>query len=123
MATTVQLNDWSYDSGPTIHVCNDKNLSKDYEIALLKKVRTGNASTVTFLDKGSVEVHLTCENDWLSTNVLHVPQTRRIWCRMLFGEKKAVIEFDKLILTKCGVFVGKGYYYDGMSNFVLMQAL
>ena len=33
---------------------------------------------------------------------------------------KAVLESDKLILSKCGVFVGKGYSYNGMYKLSLI---
>ncbi|KAL0307234.1 UNVERIFIED_CONTAM: hypothetical protein Sradi_6140700 [Sesamum radiatum] len=60
MATTVQSNDWWYNSGATIHVCNDKNMFKNYEIAAEgQKVLMENANTTTVLEKGSVEVHFT----------------------------------------------------------------
>ncbi|KAL0451904.1 UNVERIFIED_CONTAM: hypothetical protein Slati_1168500 [Sesamum latifolium] len=121
MATTVQSNDWWYDSGATIHVCNDKNLFKDYEIATEgQKVLMGNANTAAVLGKGSVEVHFTSGKKLLLTNVLHVPEIRKnLVSAALLCKKglKAVIESDKLIFTKSGVFVGKGYYCDGMFKF------
>ncbi|KAL0434942.1 UNVERIFIED_CONTAM: hypothetical protein Sradi_0202100 [Sesamum radiatum] len=117
MATAVQSNDWWYDSWATIHVCNEKNIFKDYEIATERqKVLMGNANTAAVLGKGSVEVHFTLGKKLL-TNVLHVPEIHKnLVSAALLCKKglKAVIESDKLIFTESGVFVGKGYYCDGM---------
>ena len=33
MATTYKIADWWYDSGARVHVCNDKNLFKNYKFA------------------------------------------------------------------------------------------
>ena len=33
MAYVSNTNDWWYDSGATIHICNDKNQFKNYEVA------------------------------------------------------------------------------------------
>ncbi|KAL0355682.1 UNVERIFIED_CONTAM: hypothetical protein Sradi_4015100 [Sesamum radiatum] len=104
MATTIQSNDWVYDSGATIHVCNDKNLFKDYEIATEgQKVLMRNANTTAILGKGSVEVHFTSGKKLLLTNVLHVPEIRKnLVSAALLCKKglKVVIESDKLIFTK-----------------------
>ncbi|KAK4397749.1 hypothetical protein Sango_1250400 [Sesamum angolense] len=101
MATTVQSNDWWYNSGATIHVCNDKNLFKDYEIAAEgQKVLMENANTTTVLEKGSVEVHFTSGKRLLLTNVLHVPKIRKnLISAALLCKKglKAVIKSDKLV--------------------------
>ncbi|KAL0455580.1 UNVERIFIED_CONTAM: hypothetical protein Slati_0897200 [Sesamum latifolium] len=76
-----------------------------------------NANTAAVLEKGSVEVHFTFGKKLLLTNVLHVPEIHKnLVSAALLCKKglKAVIESDKLIFTKSGVFVGKGYYCDGM---------
>ncbi|KAL0463234.1 UNVERIFIED_CONTAM: hypothetical protein Slati_0211000 [Sesamum latifolium] len=72
MTTAVQSNDWWYDSGATIHVCNDKNLFKIMRLQqkdkrFLWKCKHGSS-------KGSVEVHFTSGKKLLLTNVLHVPE-------------------------------------------------
>ncbi|KAL0324715.1 UNVERIFIED_CONTAM: hypothetical protein Scaly_2438600 [Sesamum calycinum] len=90
--------------GATIHVCNDKNLFKHYEIvAEGQKVLMGNTSTTTILEKGSVEVHFTSGKRLLLTNVHHVPEIHKnLVSTALLCKKglKAVIESDKLIFTK-----------------------
>ncbi|KAL0423391.1 UNVERIFIED_CONTAM: hypothetical protein Sradi_0873900 [Sesamum radiatum] len=118
MATTVQSNDWWYEFGATIHVCNDKNLFIYCEIAREgQKLLMGNENTAAVPGKGSVEVHFTSGKRLLLTNVLHVPKIRKnLVSAALLCKKglKAIIESEKLIFTKSGVFVGKGYYCNGM---------
>ncbi|KAK4385414.1 hypothetical protein Sango_2665400 [Sesamum angolense] len=118
MAAAVKSFDWWYDSGATVHVCNDKNQFKYYEDAAEgQQVLMGNANTTTVLGKGNVEVQFTSGKKLLLTNVLHVPEIRKnLVSAAILSKKglKTVIEADKLIVTKNGEFVGKGYYCDGM---------
>lgn len=77
----------------------------------------GNANTTVLLVKGNVEMQFTSGKKLLLTNVFHIPEIRKnlvsasILCKKGL---KAVVEFDKLILTKKGEFVGKGYYCHGI---------
>ncbi|KAK4391388.1 Copia protein [Sesamum angolense] len=76
-----------------------------------------NANTATVLGKGNVEVQFTSGKKLSLTNVLHVPEIRKnLVSAAILSKKglKTVIEADKLIVTKNGEFVGKGYYCDGM---------
>ncbi|KAL0290393.1 UNVERIFIED_CONTAM: hypothetical protein Sangu_2576400 [Sesamum angustifolium] len=55
IAAAVKSFDWWYDSGATVHVCNDKNQFKHYEdVAEGQQVLMGNASTTIVLGKGNV---------------------------------------------------------------------
>ena len=50
-------------------------------------------------------------------NILHVPEIRKNLISSNFlckGGFKTILESDKLILSKNGVFFGKGYVCDGM---------
>ncbi|KAL0418978.1 UNVERIFIED_CONTAM: hypothetical protein Sradi_1311300 [Sesamum radiatum] len=118
MAAVVKSFDWWYDSGAIVHVCNDKNQFKHYEDATKgQQVMMENANTTTVLGKENVEVQFTSGKKRLLTNVLHVPEIRKNRVSPAILSKKSlkrVIEADKLIVTKNGEFVGKGYYYDGI---------
>ena len=60
MAASTVSNDWWYDSGATIHVCNNKNHFKDYKIATDdQKVLMGNFNAAKVIGKGSVELNFT----------------------------------------------------------------
>jgi len=109
---------WWVDSGATRHVCKDKALFKTYEpVEDGAPLYIGNSSTAQVLGKGSVVLEFTSEKSLTLNDVYHVPKIRRnpvlgsILNRFGF---KMVFEADKFVLSKGGVFVGKGYLYDGM---------
>lgn len=118
MAAITKSSDWWLDSGATIHVCNDKSLYSAYEKAEDgQEVLMGNHNSAKVLGKGNVELQFTSGKKLTLTNVLHVPEIRKnlvsasLICK---SGIKAVFESDKLILSKNGAFVGKGYACDGM---------
>ena len=118
IASVSNTNDWWYDSGATIHICNDKNQFKHYEVAAQgHEVLMGNNYAVKVHGKGTIEIHFNSGKKLILINVLHVPEIRKnlisanLLCK---GGFKTVLEPDKLILSKNGVFVGKGYACDGM---------
>lgn len=118
MAATTKLSDWWYDSGATVHVCNDKSQFKSYEeVVNGQKVLMGDHDSAKVLGKGSVELNFTSGKKLLLVNVLYVPDiiknlvSANLLCKKGF---KVVVESDKIILSKNGLFVGKGYSCDGM---------
>ena len=118
MASASNTNDQWYDSGATIHICNDKNQFKNYEVAAQRhEVLMGNNNVVQVNGKGSIEIQFTSEKKLTFVNVLHVPAIRKnlssanLLCK---GGFKTILESNNLILSKNGVFVGKGYACNGM---------
>ena len=118
MAAVTTSKDWWYDSGATIHVCNNKNQFMDYEIAEDgQEVLMGNSNSAKVVGKGSVELNFTSGKKLMLLNVFHVPEIRKnlvyasLLCKKGF---KSVLESDSLILSKNGMFLGKGYSCDGM---------
>ena len=77
----------------------------------------GNNNAIKIHGKGTIEIHFTSGKNLILINVLHVPEIRKnlisanLLCK---GGFKTVLESDKLILSKNGVFVGKGYACYGM---------
>ena len=77
----------------------------------------GNHDKAKVLGKGTVEVKMSSGKVMILTNVFHVPKIKKnlasanLLCK---SGVKAVLESDKLILSKNGIFVGKGYATDGM---------
>ncbi|KAF2323229.1 hypothetical protein GH714_034246 [Hevea brasiliensis] len=112
MATTTKSNDWWYDSGATVHVCNDKTQFKNYEeVVNGQKVLMGNHDSAKVVGKGSVELNFTSGKKLLLVNVLYVPEIRKnLVSASLLCKKgyKAVLESDKIIVSINGLFVGKG---------------
>uniref|UniRef100_A0A2N9JAE7 CCHC-type domain-containing protein n=1 Tax=Fagus sylvatica TaxID=28930 RepID=A0A2N9JAE7_FAGSY len=116
--------EWWYDSGATIHVCNNKILFKEYvEVGNGLEVLMGNHNTAKVLGTGTVELILSSGKKLKLTNVYHVPDIKKNLVSASLLSKngvKAVLESDKLILSKCGVFVGKGYSCNGMYKLSLI---
>uniref|UniRef100_A0A2N9ECZ6 Uncharacterized protein n=1 Tax=Fagus sylvatica TaxID=28930 RepID=A0A2N9ECZ6_FAGSY len=116
--------EWWYDYGATIHVCNNKTLFKEYvEAGNGLEVLMGNHNTAKVLGTGTVELKLSSGNKFVLTNVYHVPDIKQNLVSASLLSKngvKAVLESDKLILSKNGVFVGKanGFKHNGAETCV-----
>ena len=109
---------WWIDSGATRHVCKDKSSFKTYEsIEDGNVLYMGNSSTAAAKEKGFVDLEFTSGKMLTLTDVYHVPEIRK---NLVSGSHlnkfgfKLVFESDKFVLTKGGMFVGKGYLYEGM---------
>ncbi|CAL2253197.1 unnamed protein product [Prunus armeniaca] len=110
--------DWWVDTGATRHICGDRNLFTDYEQnSSGEKLYMGNASASAVEGKGSVLLKFTSGKVLTLLDVLHVPEIRKnLVSGPILSKKgfKLVFESDKFILTKGGLFVGKGYLADGL---------
>nr|GEV01333.1 glucose-6-phosphate isomerase 1, chloroplastic [Tanacetum cinerariifolium] len=116
--TVTTTDDWWYDSGATTHVCNNKDLFKTYkETEDGHEVMMGDNHTSKVIGSGNIEIQLTSRKKLTLMNVLHVLNIRK---NLVSGFKlckngvKAVIESDKVIMSKANVFVEKAYACDGM---------
>ncbi|CAH9132764.1 unnamed protein product [Cuscuta epithymum] len=109
---------WWIDTGATRHVCKDsqtfKTLKELKEVSILYM---GNDSTVQIQGIGQVELELTYGKKLILNDVYFVPQIRKnlVSGGILnnFGFKLN-FEANKFILSKGGVFVGQGFYCNGM---------
>ena len=102
--------DWWYDSGAGVHVCNDKDQFKDYEILEGHEVVVANGLRANVEGKREVHLQFTSGKKLVLTNVLHVPSiVKNLVSADILNKKglKAVIESDNVILSKNGVFVEK----------------
>ena len=111
-------NDWWIDSGAARHVCNDTSFFNTYEpVDDGTVLYMGNSSTATIKCKGTMDLEFTSGKIVSLTNVCHVREVRKnLVSRSLLNKHgfKLVFESDKFILSKGGIFVGKGYLYQGM---------
>ena len=126
MATNVvKTSDWWLDSSATVHVCNNKAWFKTYEeLEKPKEVLMGNHNYAKVLGKGTIELYFTSGQKLSLLNVFHVPKSRKnLVSASLLSKKgfKIVLESDKVIVTKSGMFVGKGYSCDGMFKFSINE--
>ena len=106
--------DWVVDSGATRHICGDKN--SFFEYTPVKEgdevIYLGDSHSTPVLGKGKILLKLTSGKTLSLSNVLHVPEIRyNLISVFVLGKAgvKVFFESDKIVMTKNGVFVGKGY--------------
>nr|GEZ01815.1 zinc finger, CCHC-type [Tanacetum cinerariifolium] len=109
---------WWIDSGATTHVCKDRCWFKTYDLVEDRDVLyKGDDHFAHVHGKGSMALEFSFGKTITLFNVLYVPKLRK---NLVSGpmlnkcEYKQVYESDKYILSKSGVFIGFGYYNNGM---------
>ncbi|GJZ64674.1 zinc finger, CCHC-type containing protein [Tanacetum coccineum] len=109
---------WWIDSGATTHVCKDRCWFKTFKpVEDGSVLYMGDEHFAHIHGKGSVALEFSSGKTITLFNVLYVPKLRKNLVSGLVLNKcgyKQVYESDKYILSKCGVFVGFGYYNNGM---------
>ncbi|XP_075640704.1 uncharacterized protein LOC142612504 [Castanea sativa] len=112
------LGGWWIDSGATRHVCYDKNWFKTYTILdEKKKIMLRNSHTIDVVGIGEVLLKFTSGREVTLKDVFHVPNIRKNLVSSFLLNKagfKQVFEADQYVLSKKGMFVGKGYACDDM---------
>ena len=110
--------EWWIDTGATHHVCFDKKMFSTFEpIEIGEKVFMGNSTTSKIKGQGKVVLKMTSKKELTLTKVLYVP---KIYKNLVFDSLinshrfRLVFELDKFVLSKSGMYVGKGYLSDGM---------
>ena len=106
------------DTGSTRHVCIDQNLFSSYHpVDNGEEIFMGNSSISKVVGKGKVILKMTSGKKLTLNDLLHVPDIRKNLgsCSLLNKNGfKLVFESDKFVLTKNGVYVGKGYISNGL---------
>ena len=106
------------DIGSTRHVCLDQNLFSSYHpMDNGEEIFMGNSSTSKVVGKGKIILKMTSGRELILNDLLYVPDIRKnlVSCSLLSKNGyKLVIEFDKFVLTKNGMYVGKGYMSNGL---------
>ena len=109
---------WWIDTGATRHICGDKNLFSEYKhMDDGENLYMGNSSASNVKGKGNVLLKFTSGKVVTLTDVLHVPEIRKnLVSGPILSKKgfKLVFESDRFILTKAGMYVGKGYLTEGL---------
>ncbi|GJZ63363.1 zinc finger, CCHC-type containing protein [Tanacetum coccineum] len=125
--TKVDAIAWWIDSGATTHVCKYRCWFKTYEPVEDESVLyMGDDLFAPVHGKGSVMLEFSLGKSITLFNVLYVPKPHK---NLISGPVlnkcgyKQVYESDKYILSKCGVFVGFGYYNNGMFMLNLNKVL
>ena len=115
-AVSAANSDFFIDSGATVHICNNKDLFNTY-VEEDSEVFMGNQAAVRVFGKGSIVLNFTSGQKLTLINVYHVPDVKRnlVSASLLVKRGfKILLESDKVVITKNGVFVGKGYSLDGL---------
>ena len=111
--------EWWVDTGATHHVCSDKKMFSSYQtIDNGEQLFTGNSSSSSKVEgQRKVVLKMTSGKELTLNDVMHVPEIRK---NLVFGSLlikkgfKLVIVSDNFILTKNGMYVGKGYMSNGL---------
>ncbi|GKD11545.1 zinc finger, CCHC-type containing protein [Tanacetum coccineum] len=113
--------EWWIDSGATTHVCKDRCWFKTFEPVKDGSVLyMGDEHFAPIHGKGSIALEFSSGKIVTLFNVLYVHKLHK---NLVSGHKcgyKQVYESDKYILSKCGVFVGFGYYNNGHVHYKRM---
>jgi len=106
---------WVVNSSATRHICENKKFFSTYtsfndeeEVVYLEDSRIANV-----LGKGKVLLKLTLGKTLALNEMMHVPNIRANLVSMALLGKfriKVLFKFDKIVMTKNNVFMGKGYY-------------
>ncbi|GKD02303.1 zinc finger, CCHC-type containing protein [Tanacetum coccineum] len=109
---------WWVDSGATVHVCKDGCWFKTYESLNDGSIlHMGNESTALVHGRGCVDLRFSSRKVVSLLNVLHVPNIRKNLVSSSVLNNcgfKQVIESNKFVLSKHGVFIGFGYQSNHM---------
>ncbi|CAL8988835.1 unnamed protein product, partial [Prunus brigantina] len=112
------FSDWWIDTGATRHICGDRAMFSTYQkIDGDEHLYMGNSSASAVMGKGKVFLKFTSGKELTLLDVLHVPEIRKnLVSGPILSNKgfKLVFESNKFVLTKGGMFVGKGYLADGL---------
>ncbi|GJU69147.1 zinc finger, CCHC-type containing protein [Tanacetum coccineum] len=109
---------WWVDSVATVHVCKDRCWFKTYESLNDGSIlHMGNESTALVHGRGCVDLRFSSGKVFSLLNVLHVPNIRKNLVSSSILNNcgyKQVIESNKCVLSKHGVFIGFGYLCNHM---------
>ena len=119
--------EWWIDTGTTHHVCLDRKTFSTFEpIETEEKVFMGNSTTLEIKGQGKVVLKMTSGKELTMTNVLYVP---KMYKNLVFGSLlnshgfRLVFKSDKFVMSKSGMYVGRGYMSDGMWKLNVMAII
>jgi hypothetical protein len=107
-----QLPSWWLDTGANIHVCADVSLFSSYQLLQGSSILMGNGSHASVRGVGTVDLKFTSGKIVQLKNVQHVPTICKnlVSVSLLLGDGfKVVLESNKVVMSKHGQFIGKGY--------------
>ena len=119
--------EWWVDIGATRHVCSDKKIFSSYQtIDNGEQLFMGNSSSSKVEGQGNVVLKMTSGKELTLNDVFHVPEIRKnLVSGSLLSKKgfKLVFVSDNFILSKNGMYVGKGYMGNGLFKMNVMTVV
>ncbi|KAL9225479.1 hypothetical protein vseg_001396 [Gypsophila vaccaria] len=110
--------EWVLDTGASRHLFIDKGLFAEFEeVADGECVYMGNSSSAVIKGKGKIFLKLTSGKTLALNNILYVPSLRRNLVSGALLNKvglKLISEANKVVMSRNGEFVGKGYLCGGL---------
>ena len=110
--------EWFLDTGATRHICANKWMFTTYNPATdNEQLFMGNLSASKVEGKGKIVLKLTSGKELKLNDVLHVPEIRKnLISGSLLSKHGFKLTFvaDKFVISKNGVYVGRGYVCDGL---------
>ena len=111
----------------TCHVCSDKKMfSSNHSIDNGEQLFMGNSFSSKVERQGKVVLKMTSGKELTLNDVLHVPEIRKnLVSGSLLSKKglKLVFVSYNFILTKNGMYVGKGYLSNGLFKMNVMTVV
>ena len=115
------------DTGATRHVYSEKKMFSSYQtIDNGEQLFMGNSSSSMVEGQGKVVLKMTSGKEPTLNDVLHVPEIQKnLVSGSLLSKKgfKLVFVSDNFILTKNGMYVGKGYMSNGLFKMNVMTVV
>ncbi|PKI65480.1 hypothetical protein CRG98_014138 [Punica granatum] len=118
--------EWWLDTGATRHVCSNRDLFTMLEPVTGERIYMGNSAHSAVEGQGKVVLKMTSGKKLTLNNVLYVPEIRKNLVSGSLLNKhgfRMVFESDKVILSKSGMYVGKGYVCDGLFKLNVMTII
>ena len=119
--------EWWVDTGATCHVCFDRSLFSTFQpIENGEKMYMGNSATSEIKGEGKVLLKMTSGKVLTLNNVVYVPEVcKNLVSGLLFNNHgfRLVFESDKFVLSKGGMYVGKGYMSGGLFKMNVMTVI
>ncbi|GJT13755.1 zinc finger, CCHC-type containing protein [Tanacetum coccineum] len=116
---------WWVDSKPTMHVCKDRCLFKTYESLNDESILHMRIESTSLVHgRGCVDLRFSSGKIVSLFNVLHIPNIRKNLVSSSILNNcgyKQVIEYDKFVLSKHGVFIGVGYLCNQMFRLYIVN--
>ena len=119
--------EWWSDTSATRHVCSNKKMFSSFKPTKTgEKVFMGKSATSEIKGQGKVVLKMMSGKELTLTNVLYVPEIKKnlVSYSLLNNHGfSLVFESNKFVLSKSGMYVGKGYVSDGMWKLNVMTII